>query len=199
MQWLAAAVTVGLGFGLQEIFANFVSGLILLAERPVRIGDLVTIDGISGRVSRIAARATTIVDFDNKDVIIPNKQLITGKITNWTLQESSVRVTIRVSVEADADLDSAVAGLREAAAGSAGVIANPGPEVLLVGFTSGSADIDVSIYVARPGELQPARHDLVGRSKRILAERGIAIAIPQMDVHVRGAPSFNANAPQGAR
>ena len=199
VQWLAAAVTVGLGFGLQEIFANFVSGLILLAERPVRIGDLVTIDGISGRVSRIAARATTIVDFDNKDVIIPNKQLITGKITNWTLQESSVRVTIRVSVEADADLDSAVAGLREAAAGSAGVIANPGPEVLLVGFTSGSADIDVSIYVARPGELQPARHDLVGRSKRILAERGIAIAIPQMDVHVRGAPSFNANAPQGAR
>ena len=199
VQWLAAAVTVGLGFGLQEIFANFVSGLILLAERPVRIGDLVTIDGISGRVSRIAARATTIVDFDNKDVIIPNKQLITGKITNWTLQESSVRVTIRVSVEADADLDSAVAGLREAAAGSAGVIANPGPEVLLVGFTSGSADIDVSIYVARPGELQPARHDLVGRSKRILAERGIAIAIPQMDVHVRGAPSFNANATQGAR
>jgi potassium efflux system protein len=199
VQWLAAAVTVGLGFGLQEIFANFVSGLILLAERPVRIGDLVTIDGISGRVSRIAARATTIVDFDNKDVISPNKQLITGKITNWTLQESSVRVTIRVSVEADADLDSAVAGLREAAAGSAGVIANPGPEVLLVGFTSGSADIDVSIYVARPGELQPARHDLVGRSKRILAERGIAIAIPQMDVHVRGAPSLNANAPQGAR
>jgi potassium efflux system protein len=199
VQWLAAAVTVGLGFGLQEIFANFVSGLILLAERPVRIGDLVTIDGISGRVSRIAARATTIVDFDNKDVIIPNKQLITGKITNWTLQESSVRVTIRVSVEADADLDSAVAGLREAAAGSAGVIANPGPEVLLVGFTSGSADIDVSIYVARPGELQPARHDLVGRSKRILTERGIAIAIPQMDVHVHGAPPLNANAPQGAR
>jgi potassium efflux system protein len=199
VQWLAAAVTVGLGFGLQEIFANFVSGLILLVERPVRIGDLVTIDGFSGRVSRIAARATTIVDFDNKDVIIPNKQLITGKITNWTLQESSVRVTIRVSVEADADLDSAVAGLREAAAGSAGVIANPGPEVLLVGFTSGSADIDVSIYVARPGELQPARHDLVGRSKRILTERGIAIAIPQMDVHVHGAPSLNANAPQGAR
>ncbi len=187
VQWLAAAVTVGLGFGLQEIFANFVSGLILLAERPVRIGDLITVDGISGRVTRIAARATTLLDFDNKDVIIPNKQLITGKIVNWTLQESCVRVTVRVSVEADADLDSAVAGLREAAAGSAGVIANPGPEVLLVGFTAGSADIDVSIYVARPTDLQPARHDLVGRSKRILTERGIAIAIPQLDVHVHGA------------
>jgi len=187
VQWLAAAVTVGLGFGLQEIFANFVSGLILLAERPVRIGDLITVDGISGRVTRIAARATTLLDFDNKDVIIPNKQLITGKIVNWTLQESCVRVTVRVSVEADADLDSAVAGLREAAAGSAGVIANPGPEVLLVGFTAGSADIDVSIYVARPTDLQPARHDLVGRSKRILSERGIAIAIPQLDIHVHGA------------
>jgi potassium efflux system protein len=199
VQWLAAAVTVGLGFGLQEIFANFVSGLILLAERPVRIGDLVTIDGISGRVTRIAARATTLLDFDNKDVIIPNKQLITGKIVNWTLQESSVRVTVRISVEADADLDSAVTGLREAAAGSAGVIANPGPEVLLVGFSAGSADIDVSIYVARPGDLQPARHDLVGRSKRILAERGIAIAIPQMDVHVRGTGSSVASASPESR
>ncbi|MEY4943168.1 MAG: hypothetical protein RL254_1349, partial [Planctomycetota bacterium] len=72
-------------------------------------------------------------------------------------------------------------------------------EVLLVGFSSGSADIDVSIYVARPSELQPARHDLVGRSKRILAERGIAIAIPQMDIHVRGAPSFIADAKDGVR
>jgi potassium efflux system protein len=139
------------------------------------------------------------LDFDNKDVIIPNKQLITGKIVNWTLQESSVRVTVRISVEADADLDSAVTGLREAAAGSAGVIANPGPEVLLVGFSAGSADIDVSIYVARPGDLQPARHDLVGRSKRILAERGIAIAIPQMDVHVRGTGSSVASASPESR
>ncbi len=186
VQWLAAAVTVGLGFGLQEIFANFVSGLILLAERPVRIGDLVTIDGISGRVSRIATRATTVVDFDNKDVIIPNKQLITGRITNWTLQEPSIRVMLRVAVPADADLPGAVTALREAAAGSLGVLASPGPEVLLVSFTGGTAEIDVSIYVARPSEMQPARHDLVLRAQRILTERGIEIAFPQLEVHMRG-------------
>ena len=186
VQWLAAAVTVGLGFGLQEIFANFVSGLILLAERPVRIGDLVTIDGISGRVSRIATRATTVVDFDNKDVIIPNKQLITGRITNWTLQEPSIRVMLRVAVPADADLPGAVTALREAAAGSLGVLASPGPEVLLVSFTGGTAEIDVSIYVARPSDMQPARHDLVLRAQRILTERGIEIAFPQLEVHMRG-------------
>ena len=194
VQWLAAAVTVGLGFGLQEIFANFVSGLILLAERPVRIGDLVTIDGISGRVSRIATRATTVVDFDNKDVIIPNKQLITGRITNWTLQEPSIRVMLRVAVPADADLPGAVTALREAAAGSLGVLASPGPEVLLVSFAGGTAEIDVSIYVARPGDMQPARHDLVLRAQRILTERGIEIAFPQLEVHMRGA----AAARQGA-
>lgn len=186
VQWLAAAVTVGLGFGLQEIFANFVSGLILLAERPVRIGDLVTIDGISGRISRIATRATTVVDFDNKDVIIPNKQLITGRITNWTLQEPSIRVMLRVAVPADADLTGAVTALREAAAGSLGVLASPGPEVLLVSFTGGTAEIDVSVYVARPGDMQPARHDLVLRAQRILTERGIEIAFPQLEVHMRG-------------
>ena len=186
VQWLAAAVTVGLGFGLQEIFANFVSGLILLAERPVRIGDLVTIDGISGRISRIATRATTVVDFDNKDVIIPNKQLITGRITNWTLQEPSIRVMLRVAVPADADLPGAVTALREAAAGSLGVLASPGPEVLLVSFTGGTAEIDVSVYVARPGDMQPARHDLVLRAQRILTERGIEIAFPQLEVHMRG-------------
>jgi potassium efflux system protein len=186
VQWLAAAVTVGLGFGLQEIFANFVSGLILLAERPVRIGDLVTIDGISGRVSRIATRATTVVDFDNKDVIIPNKQLITGRITNWTLQEPSIRVILRVAVPADADLLGTVTALREAAAGSLGVLASPGPEVLLVSFTGGTAEIDVSIYVARPADMQPARHDLVLRAQRILTERGIEIAFPQLEVHMRG-------------
>jgi potassium efflux system protein len=186
VQWLAAAVTVGLGFGLQEIFANFVSGLILLAERPVRIGDLVTIDGISGRISRIATRATTVVDFDNKDVIIPNKQLITGRITNWTLQEPSIRVMLRVAVPADADLTGAVTALREAAAGSLGVLASPGPEVLLVSFTGGTAEIDVSVYVARPSDMQPARHDLVLRAQRILTERGIEIAFPQLEVHMRG-------------
>lgn len=190
VQWLAAAVTVGLGFGLQEIFANFVSGLILLVERPVRIGDLVTVDGVSGRVTRIATRATTMVDFDNKDVIIPNKQLVTGRIINWTLQEPNVRVVLRVGVPAAASLETAVAALREAAAGSQGVVANPGPDVALMGFSGGNVDLDVAIYVLRPSDIAVARHDLVLRATRLLRERGIAIAFPQLEI--RTAPSAGA-------
>ena len=165
----------------------FRSGLILLAERPVRIGDLVTIDGVSGRVTRIATRATTLLDFDNKDVIIPNKQLITGRIVNWTLQEPSVRVVVRMALGREADLETAIAALREAAAGAAGVLANPGPDVLIQGFAGGAVELDVSVYVARPADMAPARHDLVLRSRRILAGRGIAVAFPQMDVHLHGA------------
>jgi potassium efflux system protein len=88
VQWLAAAVTVGIGFGLQEIFANFVSGLILLFERPLRVGDIVTVGETSGVVSRIQIRATTIRDWDNRELILPNKTLITGGFLNWTLSDS---------------------------------------------------------------------------------------------------------------
>ena len=94
VQWLAAALTVGLGFGLQEIFANFVSGLIILFERPVRIGDVVTIDSVSGTVSRIQIRATTITDWDRKDYIVPNKEFVTGRLLNWTLLDSTNRIVI---------------------------------------------------------------------------------------------------------
>ena len=83
VQWLIAALGVGLGFGLQEIFANFISGLIVLAERPIRIGDVVTVGDVS-TVARIRARATAVVDFDNKEVIIPNKAFITERAVNWT-------------------------------------------------------------------------------------------------------------------
>lgn len=84
LQWLAAALSVGLGFGLQEIFGNFVSGLIILFERPVRIGDTVTIGTYSGTVSKIRIRATTITDFDRKEVIIPNKAFVTERLINWS-------------------------------------------------------------------------------------------------------------------
>ncbi len=96
--WLVAAATVGIGFGLQEIIANFVSGLILLLERPVRVGDWVTIDGTTGVVSRIQMRATTVTNWDNQELIVPNKELITGKLLNWTLSTVTTRLVINVGV-----------------------------------------------------------------------------------------------------
>ena len=103
VQWLVAAASVGLGFGLQEIFANFVSGIILLFERPMRVGDVITIGDTTGTVSRIRFRATTIIDGDRKELIVPNKSFITGNLLNWTLSDSVNRLAIKICVGPDND------------------------------------------------------------------------------------------------
>ncbi|EOV0118931.1 mechanosensitive ion channel domain-containing protein, partial [Vibrio parahaemolyticus] len=105
LQWLIAAIGVGLGFGLQEIFANFISGLILLFERPIRIGDTVTINDLSGTVSKIQTRSTTIIDWDNKEIVVPNKVFITDKLINWSLTDSVTRVVIPIGVAYGSDVD----------------------------------------------------------------------------------------------
>jgi len=102
--WLVAAVSVGLGFGLQEIVANFVSGLILLLERPVRVGDVVTIDGTTGIVSRIQMRATTVTNWDNQELVVPNKDLISGKLLNWTLSSVINRIALKIGVAYGTDV-----------------------------------------------------------------------------------------------
>jgi len=100
-----AALSVGLGFGLQEIFANMVSGIILLFERPIRVGDTVTIDGITGKVIRIKMRATTLIDMDQKDLIVPNKTFITNQLVNWTLSDPVTRVVIPVGIAYGSDVE----------------------------------------------------------------------------------------------
>ena len=92
IQWLVAALSVGLGFGLQEIVANFVSGLIILFERPVRVGDTVTVGNLTGTVSKVRIRATTITDWDRKEIIVPNKAFITDQVINWTLSDPITRI-----------------------------------------------------------------------------------------------------------
>ena len=117
LQWMAAALTVGLGFGLQEIFANFVSGLILLFERPFRVGDVITVGDLTGRVTRIRTRATTILDYDNREIFVPNKSFITGQLLNWTLSDTTTRITIKVGVAYGTDPDLVHRLLIEAANG----------------------------------------------------------------------------------
>ena len=188
VQWLAAGVTVGLGFGLQEIFANFVSGVIVLAERPVRVGDLVTVDGVTGKVTRISTRATTLLDFDNKDVVIPNKALITNPIVNWTLGDTTVREIVRVGVAYGTDLQAATELLREAAVGTKGVLAVPDPQVQVQGFGASSIDIDVVVWLSTDEGTRAVRHELCLRIDRAFRARGIEIAFPQLDIHVRDMP-----------
>ncbi|STR94509.1 potassium efflux system KefA protein [Klebsiella pneumoniae] len=105
LQWLVAALGVGLGFGLQEIFANFISGLIILFEKPIRIGDTVTIRDLTGSVTRINTRATTISDWDRKEIIVPNKAFITEQFINWSLSDSVTRVVLTVPAPVDADTE----------------------------------------------------------------------------------------------
>ena len=189
VQWLAAGVTVGLGFGLQEVFANFVSGIILLTERPVRVGDLVSIGGSTGRVARISTRATTLIDFDNKDVVIPNKSLITEPITNWTLNDAVVRDVLRVGVAYGSDLELVTRTLEEAVTGVDGVLPAPAPRVFLAGFGASSIDFDVLFHVDAAGVVREVKHDVGLRVDRLLREHGIEIAFPQLDVHLKSMPA----------
>jgi potassium efflux system protein len=135
IQWLVAAMSVGLGFGLQEIFANFVSGVILLFERPIRVGDVVTLGEKTGVVNRIRMRATTIVDPDRKEYIVPNKDLVTERLLNWTLTDYTNRVEIIVNVASGSNTDLACSLLLEAAREQPHVLTDPGPSATFEGFS----------------------------------------------------------------
>lgn len=156
VQWLAAAVTVGLGFGLQEIFANFVSGLILLFERPVRVGDWITASGTTGVVTHIRTRATTIRDADGKELLIPNKLLITSPVMNWTLSDHGTRLTFDVrvaSTASDADIRRI---LDEVARAHPLVSRKPAPLVLTEGLTNTEQRYRLYVFTYRVD----ARHEL---------------------------------------
>ena len=127
VQWLATALTFGLAFGLQEIFANFIAGLIILFERPVRVGDMVTIENVTGVVSRIRIRATTITDSDRKEFIVPNKEFITGRTLNWTLSDTINRIVINVGLAYGSDTELAREILLKAAREHPAVLRDPAP------------------------------------------------------------------------
>src|SRR5690606_7819557 len=131
LQWLIAALTLGLGFGLQEVVANFVSGLIMLFERPVRVGDTITIGEYSGPVARIRTRATTIIDWDSREVVVPNKMFITERLINWTLSDTMTRIVLQLNVTYDADVDVVMESLKEIADAHPSVMKDPAPTVLL--------------------------------------------------------------------
>ena len=185
VQWLVAAMTVGLGFGLQEIFANFVSGLILLFERPIRVGDTVTVGGISGDVTRIRIRATTITDWDRKELVIPNKEFVTGQVINWTLSDTTLRVIIPVGIAYGSNLELAEGLLYQVARENKRVLAEPKPKVLFMGFGDSSLDFELRVFVPSVDYLLKTRHELNKAIDGAFREAGVEIAFPQRDIHVR--------------
>jgi potassium efflux system protein len=185
VQWLIAAVSVGLGFGLQEIFANFVSGLILLFERPIRVGDIVTIDDVTGVVSRIRTRATTITKWDRKEFVVPNKEFITGRLLNWTLSDAINRVEITVGVAYGSDTNRVAELLGEIAGGHPIVLEDPAPMVTFQAFGASSLDFVVRCYLPNLDDRLKTIHELHTAIHERFAAEGIEIAFPQQDVHIR--------------
>ena len=189
VQWLVAAVTFGLGFGLQEIFANFVSGLIILFERPMRVGDVVTVSGVSGIVSRIRMRATTITDWDRKELIVPNKEFITGQLVNWTLSDRVLRIVFRVGVAYGSDTRLVHRLLLKAAAEHPSVLSDPPPQALFVAFADSTLAFELRVYVPGLEVYGAVQHELNTAIDSSFRTAGIEIAFPQCDVHVRSIDS----------
>jgi potassium efflux system protein len=189
IQWLVAALGVGLGFGLQEIFGNFVSGMIILFERPIRVGDTVTVADLSGTVSRIRIRATTITDWDRKEIVVPNKSFITERVVNWTLSDPITRQVIPVGVAYGSDTALAHRVMLETVRGLPLVLDEPEPRVFFDGFGESSLDFKLYVYARQLADRLPLRHEVHMAVNRALAENGIQIPFPQRDIHVRSTPA----------
>ena len=185
IQWLVAALSVGLGFGLQEIVANFVSGLIILFERPIRVGDTVTVGALSGTVSRVRIRATTITDWDRKEIIVPNKAFITEQVVNWTLADPITRVVVPVGISYGSDVELAQKVMEDTLHSLPLVLDEPAPQVFFIGFGDSSLDFSLRVHSRQLADRLPLMHAVHNAILKALREHGIEIPFPQRDLHVR--------------
>jgi potassium efflux system protein len=177
------AMTVGLSFGLKDIFANFVSGIIILFERPIRIGDVVTVGGSSGRVTRIRIRSTTVTDWDRRELIVPNKAFLTEKIINWSLSDQMSRVVIDIGIGYGSDPAEAQELLLQIAKDSPLVLKEPAPSVVFEGFGADSLDFKLRVFVTYSNRVKVAtllRHEIF----KVFNKAGIEIPFAQRDVHL---------------
>jgi potassium efflux system protein len=184
IQWLVAALGVGLGFGLQEIVANFISGIILLFERPIRVGDVVTLDSTTGVVSRIRIRATTITNYDKQELLIPNKEFITGRVINWTLSDKVNRIIITVGVAYGSDVNKAMELMTEAANENDNVLSEPKPVATFEAFGDSSLTLLLRAYL---GSMDNRLTTITGLHSAIntkFIQAGIQIPFPQRDIHM---------------
>ncbi|EIC84608.1 miniconductance mechanosensitive channel MscM [Serratia sp. M24T3] len=184
LQWLVAAMGVGLGFGLQEIFANFISGLMILFEKPIRIGDTVTIRNLTGSVTKINTRATTIVDWDRKEIIVPNKAFITEQFINWSLSDSVTRVVLTVPAPVEANSEEVTSILTNAAKKCSLVLDTPAPEAYLVDLQQGIQIFELRMHAAEMAHRMPLRHEIHQLILAGFREHGIILPFPPFQVRM---------------
>jgi len=185
IQWLIAAMTVGLGFGLQEIFANFISGLIILFEQPIRVDDVVTVAEVTGKVTKIRIRATTIRMWDERELIMPNKEFITGTLINWTLSDTVMRRDFAVGIAYGSDIRKAERLLYEVAAANPLVLKDPPPVVIFKSFGASSLDFELRVFLSGMENNVPVWHGINCAIDDAFRKAGIEIAFPQQDIHIR--------------
>lgn len=184
LQWLVAALGVGIGFGLQEIVANFISGIIILFERPIRVGDIVTMGDKEGIVTKIRIRATTIRDWDGKELLVPNKEFITGRLLNWTLSDTQTRIVINVGVAYGSDVEQALTILTDVVRAHARTLKEPPPLVVFENFGPDALELSARCFVDSPDQRTSTMTELRTAINAAFARAGIAIAFPQRDVHL---------------
>ncbi|MDE9462061.1 miniconductance mechanosensitive channel MscM [Xenorhabdus bovienii] len=184
LQWLIAAMGVGLGFGLQEIFTNIISGLIILFEKPIRIGDTVTIRNLTGSITKINTRATTLSDWDRKEIIVPNKAFITEQFINWSLSDTITRIVLTIPVPAETDSAEATDILMTASRRSPLILDNPMPEVYLVDLQNGIQIYELRAYAAEMGHRMPARHEVHQYILQEFHKHGITLPFPPFQARV---------------
>ena len=183
--FLTGAVGIGVGFGLQNIVNNFVSGLMLLFERPFKVGDMVVIDNETGTVRKIGLRSTVIETFDRSELIVPNSQFISGKVTNWTRSSHIARIRIPVGVAYGSDVDLVLRVLKEAAETDPRVLSSPPPNPLFLRFGDSALDFELHSWIADVKDLLSVRSNLCQEIASRFQQAGIEIPFPQRDLHLR--------------
>jgi potassium efflux system protein len=178
-----AALGVGIGFGLQEVVANFISGFIILLERPIRVGDLVTVGDVEGFVTRIRLRATTILTLDRQELLVPNKAFISGNLLNWSLSDQITRLTVDVGIAYGSNVDRAMDIMTGVAQAKDIVISDPKPFATFESFGDNALQLRLLCFIDDIKARIHTRSDLHKEINRKLQDEGIEIAFPQIDLH----------------
>jgi small-conductance mechanosensitive channel len=182
---LGGALGIGIGFGLQTVVSNFVCGLILLFERPLKVGDVIEVGEQRGRVKKLGLRSTVVQTFDQAEVVVPNTDLISNQVTNWTLADRQIRFTIPVGVAYGSDIALVMKSLTEFAEENPLVLKDPGPQVLFSALGASSLDFELRIWIEDFNDRRQVQSELLVEIDRRFRELNIEIPFPQSDLHLR--------------